>query len=129
MKCWDGAGAAEKKLFNAISGFLARSPQLLGFLFDPDHPRLRASPEELVRQARGLSSGDVLLVKIAVDLWSSGGFVSLHEIFDAEPEALALILASLETLAPKPQSALLLALPAEDDSALNSLGVNEGFPS
>ena len=109
MKCWSTAGAEERRLFGAISVCLRQSPHLLGFLFDPDQPRLRTSPEGLLAEATALCSGDYLLVKVAVDLWTSGGFVSLHELFDAEPVVFASILEALASLAPRP-SRLELAL-------------------
>jgi hypothetical protein len=44
MKCRVTVGAAEKKLFCAISLLFAERPQLLEFLFDSRAPRLNAAP-------------------------------------------------------------------------------------
>jgi hypothetical protein len=102
MKSWTSASTSEMKQFEAIAIFLKDSPRLLEFLFDPDSPRLNGSPEDLLDAARGFCSGDYLLVRLALELWCCEGFVSVHELLDAEPEVLALVLQAFRHLAPKP---------------------------
>jgi hypothetical protein len=102
MKCWETACAAEKKQFKAISMCLGHNPQLLDFLFDPNYPKLRKSPDSLLQDARGLCSGDYLLVKLGLEIWCGDGYLHVSELFDAEPAIFAMILAALASLAPKP---------------------------
>jgi hypothetical protein len=102
MKCWINASAAEKLQYKAISVLFKQSLHLLKFLFDPDCPKLRFAPEEVLIKARGLCSGDYLLVKLAVDLWCGCGDIRVHELFDVDSDIFPLILDSLQILGPKP---------------------------
>jgi hypothetical protein len=101
MKCWTTACAVETKQFEAIAVCLGQSPQLLGFLFDPDCPKLRESSDVLLREARGFCSGDHLLVKLAIELWCGSGELHVSELFETEPEVFTAILAAFNILAPK----------------------------
>ena len=99
MICWQNASRGEQKQLAAISIFLSHSPHLVDFLFNPAVPKLNDSPDELVARARGLSSGDFLLVRLALNLWCCGGGLEVHEIFEAEPEVLGSIFRALALLA------------------------------
>jgi hypothetical protein len=99
MICWQKATRGEKKQLEAISIFLRHSPHLVDFLFDPVVAKLNDSPEQLLSAARGLASGDFLLVRLALNLWCGSGGIEVHELFDAEPEVLTSILKSFAILA------------------------------
>jgi hypothetical protein len=71
------------------------SSQLLELLFDLDRPRLRQPPEQLLQTARGLSSGDYTLVKLAVDIWCEQGEIRVHELFRLEQDDFIRALRSL----------------------------------
>jgi hypothetical protein len=99
MKCWEDARPADKKLFEAISLVCEKSPRLLDFLFDPNKPKLNRTPSELLNMARGFSSSDFLMVRIALDFWSGSGSIGVYELLDAEPGLLAVILQAMARLA------------------------------
>jgi hypothetical protein len=86
VECWSVAGAGEKRQFEAIRILMAGSPQLVEFLFDPGLPRLRQSPEQIVRNARGLSSGEYILVKLAVDIWCEQGQLLVSQLFELDSD-------------------------------------------
>jgi hypothetical protein len=94
--------ADEQKLFMAIHAFLKNYPKLLEFVFDPQKPRLRRDPEELLREGRGLSSGEYLLIKIALDLWNASGNTRIHELIETlDPGNFERVMKSLMSLGPK----------------------------
>lgn len=99
MECWEGAGTAEKKFFDAILCLFVDRPHLLRFLFDPLTPRLSAAPEEILAQAAGLCSSDYLLVRVALDIWSGSGRAHLHEVIDADMETFSAVLSAMTRLA------------------------------
>jgi hypothetical protein len=99
MICWQNASRGEQRQLEAISIFLKHSPHLVDFLFNPDFPKLNDSPDELVARAGGMPSGDMLLVRLAINLWCCSGGLEVHELFEVEPEVFQLILKSLALLA------------------------------
>lgn len=99
MKCWVSAGRAEKKQFEAISIITSRSPYLMDFLFHPLRSELKNSADELLKEARGFSSEDYLLVKLCLDLWCDQGKFNVHELFNLEPDIFNQALQALEHLA------------------------------
>lgn len=102
MRCWESACGAEKLQFQAISKLFSQSPHLIRVLFHPSSPQLNGTPEDILQRAKGLSSGDYRLLKIAVDLWCGSNFVSLHDCLELEPDAFCGLLGALLTLGPKP---------------------------
>jgi hypothetical protein len=99
MKSWKSAGRVERRLFCAVAACVETSPHLIEFLFDPDHPRLNRPADILLKNARCLSSGEYLLVKLVLDLWTEGGYLNVNELFSLEKESLARVLSSLASLA------------------------------
>ncbi len=100
MECWKEARASEQRQFDAISILTRQSPYLMNFLFHPTNPKLRLPPEELLRTAQGFSSGDYVLVKLAIDLWCEQGQVFVHELFNLDPVNFNLALKALHGLQP-----------------------------
>jgi hypothetical protein len=79
---WLSATAAEGELLLAMRRLFAQHPELLNWVFDPEHPRLRLLPERLLQDARAFSSGEVLLVRVALSLWNGCGVVGIHELVE-----------------------------------------------
>ena len=82
MECWPNAPKVESKLFKAISLVFKHHPYLLDFLFDPQKPRIRMEPVELLAQSEAFSAGEDLLVRVALDLWSGGGNACIWELIE-----------------------------------------------
>ena len=64
----------------AISLLLANDPQFLDFLFTANRKSLAASPADLLACMRGFSSGQQLLIRLALDIWSESGSAPLGAV-------------------------------------------------
>ena len=98
MDSWAYASLTDKKLFQCISLATNNNEQLLKYLFDPKSAKLRLPPDQLLKNASGFCSGDYLLVKFAVDLWSEQGCLNLHELFNFDDDVLKHVLLALTQL-------------------------------
>ena len=98
MDSWNYASLTDKKLYRCISVATNNNQQLLKFIFDPQLAKLRLPPDQLLKSATGFCTGDYLLVKFAVDLWSEHGCLKLHELFNFDDAALKNVLSALAQL-------------------------------
>lgn len=64
----------------AISLLLANDSYLLDYLLDNNRVGLVASEDDLIRMSGGYSSGQKLLIRMAMDIWSLSGDSQLSEI-------------------------------------------------
>ena len=79
---WENATKTDARLLKCISQVFAKHPYLLKFLFEPDRPRLRLIAEDLLTESRDMSSGEDLLVRVALDLWSGSGEAHVWELIE-----------------------------------------------
>ncbi len=79
---WKNAQDCDLQRFEAISRVFLGHDYLLAFFFDSEIPRTRLDPEPLLIQAKGFSKGEYLLIKIALDIWSSSGKAMVHELIE-----------------------------------------------
>lgn len=70
---WKNVTTDEKKRFVIISKLLEKHPHFIEFMLDTEKPELRASPEEIREQAGCFSSGEQVLVSLALDFWNGSG--------------------------------------------------------
>jgi hypothetical protein len=84
METWKSASASDLNLYAKVSTLLGEDPQLLSFLFAKEAARLRLQPDELINAATSMSSGEYVLVKLAIDLWCGQGRCLVSELFDYE---------------------------------------------
>jgi hypothetical protein len=73
------AGRGQRIRLQSIQTLLSNQPKLIDFLFKSDKAGLNAAPKELLRAAGVLSHGEMVLLLIALDIWSNDGGVSLTE--------------------------------------------------
>jgi hypothetical protein len=100
---WSPRLISENILLQAMCQLFKKHPNLLKFTFDPHRPELRESPDELLQQARALSSGENVLVRIAMDLWNQSGDVRLWEVIERlDTGNFHAVIATLRLLGPKP---------------------------
>lgn len=66
--------------YRAISILLANNPRLLDYLFQKNRHQLQQPPEEIMEDIGYLSSGEQVLMRIALDLWSGDGAARLGDI-------------------------------------------------
>ncbi len=78
---WIDAEENELQLLESIKFLLGNHRKLLHFLFHPSKPLLRSAPEVLLSEAGVFSSGEYLLVQIAIDFWDGTGNAKLADIY------------------------------------------------
>ncbi len=66
--------------YQAIDMIFGSRPGLKSHMFGQDKFRLCAEPEDILENALGLSSGEQILLKIALDLWSGSGQTDLYDL-------------------------------------------------
>jgi hypothetical protein len=84
---WKTADESDKSLLKSIKFLLLGRDKLLEFMFNPHFPRLNDQPENLLHSSLSFSSGEQLLVRIALDLWDGSGgahFRDIYSILDRE---------------------------------------------
>ena len=82
MLVWQGCGRHERRLQEVLNLIFRKHPGLLGFLFEEERPRLRREAEQLLIDADVFSSGEQILVRLALDLWNGSGKVRLWDIVE-----------------------------------------------
>ena len=82
MLNWPGCGRHERRILEVLNLIFRNHTKLLDFLFEPGEPRLRLEPEHLLFNAGVFSSGEQILVRLALDLWDGSGNVRLWDIID-----------------------------------------------
>lgn len=100
---WPTNKVTENVLLQAMRSLFSQNPDLLPFIFDRTEPQLRRSPGALIEEAVGFSSGERLLVRIALDLWNQSGAVGLWEIIERlDSPAFNNVILTMKILGPKP---------------------------
>jgi len=79
---WQSADADEVRLYEAVSKLFVHHEHLLNGIFDKKIARLSAEPTQLLKHYRCLSSGEYVMVKIAIDIWCSAGGARVSELLD-----------------------------------------------
>jgi hypothetical protein len=98
---WNMAKPREQKFQAAMKILFATNAGLLALIFDRDHPRLRDEPEVIMAHLCDLSSGEYLLVRLALDLWNDSGGVHIQELISRlDPMNFANAVAALWFLGP-----------------------------
>ena len=77
----ENASQDDLELLEAISILLGRNQRLLAFLFHPHKAILRKSATRLKKEMGCLSSGEQVLLNIALDFWSEEGEVHFNGLY------------------------------------------------
>jgi len=77
---WEHASQGDRDLLQILRGLCEQHPKLIDFMFHPTRAALRAEPKTLHREARCFSSGEQILVRVAIDLWGNLDHVKLSEL-------------------------------------------------
>ena len=78
---WKNAHEEDLLRLEAIKILFGRETRLLDFLFHPDKPRLSASLDLIKSDMRCFSSGEQVLINIALDIWSSDGGIHFDDLY------------------------------------------------
>lgn len=79
---WQSADAGGVQLYEAVSKLFAHHQHLLNGIFDKEKPKLCAEPADLLAHYQCLSSGEYVMVKVALDIWCSSGGAQVSELLD-----------------------------------------------
>ena len=82
MLNWQEPGRHQSRMMETLNIIFARHPELLDFLFERDHPKLKQGSEFLLKASAGFSSGEHLLIRVALDLWNGSGTVEMWQIIE-----------------------------------------------
>ena len=96
---WKNAGSGDLLLLKSIKVLLRGHPRLMAFLFHPTEARLKASPKELLYKASAFSSGEYILVQVALDFWDGSGDALLSDLYATlDGDAYFQVLMAIESL-------------------------------
>ena len=56
---------------------------LLEFFFDSKEIKISREPLEMLKQARGFSSGEQILIRVALDIWSGSGNTKVWSLLES----------------------------------------------
>jgi hypothetical protein len=80
MLLWKDCTQEEHRLAEIMYLLFKSYPALEKFLFQSRVPRLNEPPDVLLNQAGCFSSGEQILIRVALDLWSGEGGTKLSDI-------------------------------------------------
>lgn len=83
--CWPTADIGDQKRLEIISNLLWPHEKLLLFLFKTNKPELNGSPEEMKERAQCFSSGEKVLISLALDVWSGAGDTKVTDLYKLDP--------------------------------------------
>jgi hypothetical protein len=80
MLNWKTCSTEERRLADIIHLIFKPYPELEQFLFNAKTPNLNEPPEFLLAQIGAFSSGEQVLIRVVLDLWSGEGDTPLFDI-------------------------------------------------
>ena len=83
MKNWTKTFDSDIRAYEAISMVFLNHQHLLNGFFEDNRARLRQSPEETIKHYAQCSTGEFILVKLALDIWSGSGGTLVFELTDS----------------------------------------------
>jgi hypothetical protein len=99
MLDWSCASRYELRLLYVYKRIFCKHDKLLAFLFESKLPQLKRDPKELLQDMGVFSSGEQILIRIALDLWDGSGGTYLWDIFQGlDRDTLLDLLQGLEYL-------------------------------
>lgn len=81
MIYWKNARPGDQLLLESIKILLNDHDKLLIFLFHPSDARLNDSGDRLLKKARCFSSGEYVLIKMALDFWDGSGNALFSDVY------------------------------------------------
>ena len=85
METWKNACPGDLKRYRIIAQALERHPNLLHSLFQTDRAQLTTSPDQIKRRTGAFSTGEKVLIRAALDIWSDQGGVLLNDLLRLDP--------------------------------------------
>ena len=66
---WPNACAGDLKRLEIIKGIFVQDPEMVDWLFLKDKPELFADPDTVMQKAGAFSSGQQILIRVALAVW------------------------------------------------------------
>mgnify|MGYP003393781428 CR=1 FL=1 len=82
MKSWKNACASDLKTYEGICRVFSNHEYLLDGFFEKAQARLSSTPELMIERTASYSHGEVVLIKVALDIWSGSGNVFVWQILE-----------------------------------------------
>ena len=82
MQTWREATVSERVQYELISLIFSKHPKLLEFFFEKHRPRMSYSPVEMLKEIGVFSTGEELLIRVAMDIWSGSGNTKLWRLIE-----------------------------------------------
>lgn len=82
MEHWQTATKTDHQLYFVIKIIFRNHPKLLEFFFEAEEPRICGEPMEIRKLALCFSSGEELLVRVALDVWSGSGNAKIWQLVE-----------------------------------------------
>lgn len=79
---WNRACQGDLRRLEAVTILLGSHIGLLEFLFCKDRPELRAESTLLLRHSMAFSSGEQVLIRMAIDIWNGEGGIHFNDIYE-----------------------------------------------
>lgn len=87
------------KLITAVGLIFSFDEHWLNFFYSHQNAGLRLGPEEMLMEARCFSSGEQIMIRVALDLWTHGSYASLSSVAETlDWENLTRVLLAIMTL-------------------------------
>jgi len=78
---WKNASKSDEFLLSEIKKLFKTKQHFVSFMFHPSQAKLAFASEEIIEMAMCLGSGNDLLVRIALDIWSGEGGINFNELY------------------------------------------------
>lgn len=82
MKIWDNADCNDKILFESMNKLFYNHKYLFNYLFEVDKPRIKHEPLDMIKQIKGFSDGEQVLIRVALDIWSGSGNAKVWQLLE-----------------------------------------------
>lgn len=84
MKSWLNASENDFKTFESISTVFLHHKHLLDYFFEKKKPRIRLNSKKMIEIAQEqFTDEEIVLTKVALDIWSGSGRAYIWEIIEA----------------------------------------------
>ena len=82
MKSWKMAREYDRRVYAGICKVFRNHEYLLEGLFEKTQARLSSDPDLMIAKIAKYSDGEIVLIKVALDMWSGSGNVFVWQILE-----------------------------------------------
>jgi len=82
MKSWKNARKYDQRVYAGICKVFRNHEHLLEVLFEKAQARLCSSPDRMIAKIENYPDGEIVLIKVALDMWSGSGNVFVWQILE-----------------------------------------------